>query len=72
MPGDRRLNTLLASEDQMGAKRELVGKILIADDDPDFRRMLVRRAERMGLNVTEVSDGTKAIAELCAPAVLMC
>jgi diguanylate cyclase (GGDEF)-like protein len=37
---------------------------LIADDDPDFRRMLVRRAERMGVDISEVSDGTKAIEAL--------
>jgi len=48
----------------MGAKREFSGKILIADDDPDFRHMLVRRAERMGLDITEVSDGSKAITAL--------
>jgi len=48
----------------MGVKRELSGKILIADDDPDFRRMLVRRAERMGVDISEVSDGTKAIEAL--------
>lgn len=48
----------------MGAKRDFSGKILIADDDPDFRHMLVRRAERMGLDITEVSDGSKAIATL--------
>ncbi len=64
MPTDRRLDTLLASEEQMGVKRELSGKILIADDDPDFRRMLVRRAERMGVDISEVSDGTKAIEAL--------
>jgi diguanylate cyclase (GGDEF)-like protein len=64
MPGDERLETLLASERRVGAKREISGRVLIADDDPDFRRMLVRRAERMGLDITEVSDGSKALAAL--------
>ena len=64
MPPDRRLETLLATQDPMGVERELSGTILIADDDPDFRRMLVRRAERMGLDVSEVTDGSSALTEL--------
>lgn len=38
-----------------------IGKALIADDEDDFRRLLVRRATTMGLTVDEVSDGTQAI-----------
>lgn len=38
-----------------------VGKALIADDEDDFRRLLVKRATTMGLTVDEVSDGTQAI-----------
>ena len=38
--------------------------ILIADDDPDFRRILVRRAEKMGLAVVEAEDGQEAIDAL--------
>lgn len=41
-----------------------VGEVLIADDDEDFRSLLVRRAHKMGLCVTEASDGTQAIARL--------
>jgi diguanylate cyclase (GGDEF)-like protein len=41
-----------------------VGRVLIADDDADFRRILVRRAERMGLAVVEAQDGEKAIRAL--------
>jgi len=41
-----------------------VGEVLIADDDPDFRRLLVHRAQRMGLNVHEAQDGKKAMAAL--------
>ncbi len=42
----------------------LIEKILIADDDKDFRRILVRRAQEMGLEVTEVGDGEQAIMAL--------
>ena len=41
-----------------------VGKILIAEDDPDFRRLLSRRAERMGLTIVEAEDGGQAIEAL--------
>jgi diguanylate cyclase (GGDEF)-like protein len=37
------------------------GRILIADDDVDFRSVLVRRARRMGLDVVEASDGPEAL-----------
>ncbi len=36
-------------------------KILIADDDEDFRALLVRRATRMGLAVVEARDGLQAM-----------
>ncbi len=39
----------------------LAGKILIADDEEEFRRLLSRRAERLGLSVTEAADGQKAL-----------
>ncbi len=39
-------------------------KVLIADDDKDFRSILVRRAKQMNLEVTEVEDGEQAIAAL--------
>jgi DNA-binding NtrC family response regulator len=39
----------------------LSGMVLIADDDADFRRLLVRRATRMGLTVVEASSGTQAL-----------
>lgn len=41
-----------------------VGEVLIADDDEDFRSLLVRRARKMGLRVTEASDGAQALARL--------
>jgi diguanylate cyclase (GGDEF)-like protein len=40
------------------------GRILIADDDSDFRSVLVRRARRMGLEVVEAGDGPEAHAAL--------
>jgi two-component system cell cycle response regulator len=40
------------------------GRVLVADDDPDFRRLLVRRAGSMGLTVVEVEDGEQAIDAL--------
>jgi diguanylate cyclase (GGDEF)-like protein len=43
---------------------EFIGKVLIADDDPDFRHLLVRRAKKMGLFVAEVEDGDQAMEVL--------
>lgn len=40
---------------------EFIGKVLIADDDHDFRQLLVRRAKKMGLLVTEAEDGDQAL-----------
>ena len=41
-----------------------IGRVLIADDDPAFRGLLVRRASRMGLVVIEAEDGERAVEEL--------
>lgn len=41
-----------------------LGTVLVADDDPDFRRLLVHRAERMGLEVVEAKDGSVAMEAL--------
>jgi diguanylate cyclase (GGDEF)-like protein len=41
-----------------------VGRVLIADDDEDFRALLVRRSQRMGLEVHQVNDGPLAIEAL--------
>jgi two-component system cell cycle response regulator len=38
-----------------------LGRILIAEDDADFRRILSRRAVRMGLEVDQVENGKDAI-----------
>jgi diguanylate cyclase (GGDEF)-like protein len=43
---------------------EAVGHILIADDDPDFRRLLVHRAERMGLRIVQAREGRQAMQAL--------
>jgi two-component system cell cycle response regulator len=37
------------------------GVVLIAEDDPDYRSLLIRRAEKMGLSVIEASDGGEAM-----------
>jgi diguanylate cyclase (GGDEF)-like protein len=42
----------------------LTGRVLIADDDAQFRAMLGRRATKMGLSVLEVEDGDQAVAAL--------
>jgi diguanylate cyclase (GGDEF)-like protein len=39
-------------------------RVLIADDDAQFRSLLVRRAEKMGLAVTELEDGQQAVQAL--------
>jgi len=44
------------------------GRVLIVDDDDAFRRLLIRRATRMGLSVADADDGAKAIALLHAVA----
>jgi diguanylate cyclase (GGDEF)-like protein len=37
------------------------GHVLIADDDPDFRRILCRRVERLGLTYDEARNGDQAL-----------
>ena len=44
--------------------QKLSGRVLVADDDPQFRSLLVRRAEKMGLSVLEVEDGNEAMEAL--------
>lgn len=39
-------------------------RVLIADDDVQFRSLLVRRAQKMGLSVTELVDGKQAVEAL--------
>ncbi len=41
-----------------------LGNVLIADDDPDFRRLLAHRAERMGLDIVTAGDGNAALSAL--------
>ena len=40
---------------------QLSGRVLVADDDAEFRDLLVRRAKKMGLSVVEVDDGDAAM-----------
>jgi two-component system, cell cycle response regulator len=46
------------------AQDRRAGCVLIADDDEDFRALLVRRSQRMGLQVVQVNDGPLAIEAL--------
>ena len=41
-----------------------IGLALVADDDAEFRSLLVRRARKMGLTVVEAEDGDQGIAAL--------
>lgn len=41
-----------------------LGRVLVADDDPEFRHIVVRRAEQIGLDVVEAEDGEQAIKAL--------
>ncbi|NIM93694.1 MAG: diguanylate cyclase [Anaerolineales bacterium] len=43
---------------------KIIGRALIADDDADFRSLLVRRANKMGLSVVEVENGDLAMEEV--------
>jgi len=43
---------------------KLTGRVLVADADAEFRDLVVRRAEKMGLSVTEVKDGNEAMEAL--------
>ena len=59
--------TVLANREWIVVERDARppgGRILIADDDSDFRSVLVRRARRMGLEVVEAGDGPEAHAAL--------
>lgn len=57
---EHQLEALKLSGDILGHETS-IGKALIADDDDDFRRLLVHRAKKMGLSVDEASDGTEAL-----------
>jgi len=43
---------------------KLTGRVLVADADAEFRDLVVRRAEMMGLTVLEVGDGNEALEAL--------
>jgi len=50
----------------VAAPMQLEGVVLVADDDKDYRRTLVRLLESFGLDVLEVDSGTVALAHLNA------
>jgi diguanylate cyclase (GGDEF)-like protein len=53
---ETRLSSLSDTEPHLNS-----GKVLIADDDPEFRHILSRRVARLGLSVEEVEDGRAAL-----------
>lgn len=64
MEGRNEVRPLPQDPEDEAVRPGLVGDILIADDDPDFRRMLSRRAERMGLTITEAENGDQALEKI--------
>jgi two-component system cell cycle response regulator len=50
--------------DQRHDEEILGARVLIADDDPAFRKMLARRVLKMGLSVVEVENGDQAVEAL--------
>jgi CheY-like chemotaxis protein len=56
-----------------GAPIVRAAKVLVVDDDPDMRRMLVESLDALGYRVTEAADGPAALDALdaAAPDVLM-
>jgi diguanylate cyclase (GGDEF)-like protein len=55
---------LMTMTPEMQQEEKTIGRVLIADDDDDFRSILVRRAKQMGLEVVEVDNGAAAIEAL--------
>lgn len=49
-------------KDNNRSEAKLEGHVLIADDDDDFRRILCRRVDRLGLTYDEAEDGEQAVA----------
>jgi len=55
-----------AARPAVSAPLRLEGSVLVADDDKDFRRSLVRLLESFGLETLDVDSGTVALAHLKA------
>lgn len=55
-----------AARPSAAAPMQLAGSVLVADDDKDFRRSLVRLLESFGLEALDVDSGTVALAHLNA------
>ncbi len=48
---------------KLNAPEKLKGKVLLAEDHPDNRRLIARILERMGLTVISVENGKEAVQE---------
>jgi signal transduction histidine kinase/CheY-like chemotaxis protein len=55
-----------AARPEAAAPMQLEGTVLVAEDDKDFRRSLVRLLESFGLETLDVDSGTVALAHLRA------
>lgn len=53
-----------ASQPAAGAVNTFHARILLADDDPDMRKMVARSLRRSGYQVVEVSDGNELLQHL--------
>jgi DNA-binding response OmpR family regulator len=51
----------------------MAGLILVAEDDPDLRRLYVESLRRAGYQVAEASDGAEAVTQVrsCRPDLLL-
>jgi DNA-binding response OmpR family regulator len=56
----------LATEDVLDAKRDVAATVLVVEDSPDIRHVLVLLLSRAGYQVHAVADGESALAD--APA----
>src|SRR5262249_50200139 len=67
-PADSPLNTMLRSPDrpskaaQVAARPRVRPPVLVADDHPVHREVLVRQLELLGVNADAVNDGVEALA----------
>lgn len=61
---DAEKSDVSVEQGEAAASTDAIRRVLIADDDEDFRALLVRRSRRMGLQVDQVDNGQKAIQAL--------
>lgn len=63
----------VATMEQQQRRRGSLGRLLVVDDDPDVRRVLVRMLEDEGYNATEAESGVEVRAALAnaAPELIL-